>query len=95
MLFSSIEGAVSSLEKPVIIGINGVITSGKTTLSEGLAKYLQGKGFHTQIIHADDFHHPRAMRMKDNTVSCYFENAMKGYCFIARLLMIFLTTKSI
>ena len=76
MIYSHIEKDISSLKKPLVIGINGAITSGKTMFSKGLEQYLQDKGYDTQIIHIDDFHNPRSIRMKDNSPQAYIDNAI-------------------
>jgi uridine kinase len=47
---------------PFIAGISGIDTSGKSELTKGLGDFLNEEGYHVQIIHLDDFHHPRAIR---------------------------------
>jgi uridine kinase len=76
MLYSNIERAISALNKPLIIGVNGAIASGKTMFSEGLEQYLQDRGYPTQVIHIDDFHNLRSIRMKDNSLQTYIDNAI-------------------
>ncbi len=75
-LCEHIEKDISKLERPAIIGINGAITSGKTTLALALDRFLRERKVHTQLIHMDDFHHPRAIRFGDLTIENYFLNAM-------------------
>lgn len=74
LIFSRIEEEIRGLEKPVIIGINGVDTSGKTIFAEGLQHYLECKGYHTQLICIDDFHNPREVRSKDNSPQGYINH---------------------
>lgn len=62
--------------KPLIIGVNGVDTSGKTTFSIDLARYYTAKGHKTQLIHLDDFHNEKAVRSRgENEIEAYFNNA--------------------
>jgi uridine kinase len=76
LLYAHIERDILAFKKPVIIGINGAITSGKTVLSQGLEQYLRDRGHHTQIIHIDDFHNPGYIRLGDGSPHCYFEHAI-------------------
>jgi Predicted phosphatases len=75
IVFLKIERDIKLLKRPVVIGVNGVDTSGKTEFSKGLQKYLEEKGYNTQLIHLDDFHQPRSIRLKDNTPEVYIANA--------------------
>ncbi len=63
-IFAAIELACGcrAAGKPLIIGVNGVDTSGKTQFSNALEQFLRHRGHHTQVIHLDDFHNPRAIR---------------------------------
>ncbi|MBO9605976.1 MAG: hypothetical protein J7639_08510 [Paenibacillaceae bacterium] len=47
---------------PYIVGITGIDTSGKTELSKALYQTFQTRKVDVQIIHLDDFHHPKAIR---------------------------------
>lgn len=75
MIFSKIERDIKSYKRPVVIGINGVDTSGKTEFSNNLQNYLEKRGYHTQLIHADDFHQPRSVRINDSSPEGYIANA--------------------
>lgn len=75
MIFSKIERDIKLYKKPVVIGINGVDTSGKTEFSNSLQKYLEKRGYHTQLVHVDDFHQPRSVRIKDSSAEGYIANA--------------------
>jgi len=58
------------------IGINGVDTSGKTTLSEGLARYLASRRIPCVVVHADDFHFPSDVRNQGmDPAESYYRNA--------------------
>jgi phosphoglycolate phosphatase len=62
--------------KPLIVGINGVDTSGKTTFTKELERYISKVGFKTQTILMDDFHNPSKIRnMENNPVTSYLNNA--------------------
>lgn len=62
--------------KPLIVGINGVDTSGKSTFTKELDRYLFKVGFKSQIVAIDDFHNPSQIRNseKDPVIS-YINNA--------------------
>ncbi|NLN46625.1 MAG: hypothetical protein GX153_08690 [Clostridiaceae bacterium] len=58
------------------IGINGVDTSGKTTFSEGLARYLASRRIPCVVVHADDFHFPSDVRNQGmDPAESYYRNA--------------------
>ena len=52
----------SSLGHHVLVGIDGVDGSGKTTFADELAQTLEESGSRSIRISLDDFHHPRAIR---------------------------------
>lgn len=61
---------------PLIVGINGVDTSGKTQLSKELYGYLNKQGYLVELVHIDDFHNPKAVRYQDpNPIKSYINNA--------------------
>lgn len=63
-------------KSPLIVGINGVDTSGKSMLANELSRYLYKLGFKTQVISIDDFHNPSSIRSKDkNPITSYLNNA--------------------
>lgn len=62
--------------KPLFVGINGVDTSGKTTFTNEVSKYLAKLGCKVQVIHMDDFHNPSRIRnIEPDPVISYFNNA--------------------
>ncbi len=75
LIFTKIEREIKFRSRPVVIGINGVDTSGKTEFSSALQKYLGRRGYHTELIRVDDFHQPRAVRSKDGSAEGYIANA--------------------
>lgn len=61
---------------PLVVGINGVDTSGKTIFTKELDSYLSKRGIKTQTILMDDFHNPSQIRNKEkNTIVSYINNA--------------------
>ena len=74
-IYAQIENDIRRLSKPIVIGVNGVDTSGKTYFATGLNRYLGAKGFDAQLIHLDDFHNPRTIRGKDASPQGYIEYA--------------------
>ena len=88
LIYTHIDRGVSAIQKPVVIGINGVDASGKTSLALGLNAYLRHRGFPTVLLHADDFHNPRAVRLADNSPEGYIKYAFdvqKMYAVIQEL----------
>lgn len=57
-LYSRIEREIGRQKGPLIVGISGGYTSGKTVFAENLARYLAAGGYEVQVIHYDDFHRP-------------------------------------
>lgn len=51
-----------TLGKPLLVGINGVDTSGKSSFTKAFANYLHDRGHLVQVIHLDDFHNPKDIR---------------------------------
>lgn len=75
-LYQKIAKTVKTLPRPSIIGINGAITSGKTTLAKELAEYLQKQKIAVTLIHIDDFHQPRSLRLKETSPAYYLAHAL-------------------
>lgn len=48
--------------RPLIVGITGMDTSGKSQLTHALAGELERFSHQVQVVHVDDFHRPRAQR---------------------------------
>lgn len=62
--------------RPLIIGINGVDTSGKTTFTKEFDRCLSNAGYKTQTISIDDFHNPLKIRNSEkDPVTSYLNNA--------------------
>lgn len=71
-----------------LVGINGVDTSGKTLFAMGLSIYLNACGIKNTVIHVDDFHHSRAVRLQGgNEIEAYYNNAFNYGQLINELLI--------
>ena len=75
-------------ESPILVGIDGVDASGKTTLADNLAAFF--KPSKRQIIRAsiDGFHNPRAVRYKQGKESPagYYQDSFNNQLIIEKLL---------
>ncbi len=73
---------------PLLVGIDGIDTAGKTTLADGLANRLQES--HRQIIRAsiDGFHNPKAIRYRKgrNSPEGYYRDSFNYRSVISQLL---------
>ncbi|WP_457062251.1 hypothetical protein [Mycobacteroides abscessus] len=47
---------------PIVVGITGIDTSGKTTLSTKVADSLRSRNKYVVLVHVDDFHNQRSER---------------------------------
>jgi len=73
--------------KPLLVGINGVDTSGKTRFTMALSRYLEKCGLHTQIINVDDYHHPSEVRYSHpDPVTSYYAHAFDLERLVSELL---------
>lgn len=62
-------------ERPLVVGINGVDCSGKTTFSSGLERQLEAHGLPVAVIHMDDFTQPYWLRnTSSDPVERYYNN---------------------
>lgn len=48
--------------RSIVVGIDGLGGSGKTTFATSLANYFREKGVETIVFHIDDFIHPKRIR---------------------------------
>jgi uridine kinase len=55
---------VAAPGRPVLVGIDGVDGSGKTTYAAALARELRAAGRTVHVVHEDDFLQPRALRYR-------------------------------
>jgi phosphoglycolate phosphatase len=72
---------------PLIIGINGIDTSGKTFFTESLAVYLTSGDFAVQVINLDNFHNPRSVRNSgEDLVESYYQHGFDIETLIENIL---------
>lgn len=72
---------------PLIVGINGVDTSGKTRFSKELHTYLVSLGYKVEHIHLDDFHNPSKIRNQGpNPIDSYINNAFDLHKLVKEIL---------
>jgi phosphoglycolate phosphatase len=65
-----------ALDRPRIVGVNGVDLAGKTLFCPSLIRHLNDHGHRTALIHLDDFHNPRETRYQGaDPVQSYWNHA--------------------
>lgn len=63
-------------DKAIVVGINGIDASGKTSFAEAFAKHLDAQGFGVQVIHVDDFQNPKEVRYaSEDQIDNYFNRS--------------------
>jgi len=73
--------------KTLIVGINGVDTSGKTVFTNELTAYLTKQGYPVTKVHLDDFHNPSKIRSAGTCpVTSYLENAFNTDLLVDEIL---------
>ena len=60
---------VPRLDRPTLVGIDGVDGAGKTTFADELAEVLRTRGRVVVRASVDDFHHPQAIRWQRGRTS--------------------------
>ncbi|WP_406544671.1 AAA family ATPase [Pseudobutyrivibrio sp.] len=60
--------------KTVIVGIDGLGGAGKSSISEEIYEELSGENISIEVLHIDDFIHPKNIRYNDNYAEweCYY-----------------------
>lgn len=82
------EGLVDStpvLERPTVVGVDGVDGSGKTTFADRLAAQYAAAERTAHVVHLDDFHNPRTIRYRAG------RDSPEGYFFDTYNLRAFMT----
>ncbi|MGF7057471.1 hypothetical protein [Brassicibacter mesophilus] len=75
------------VNKPLIVGINGIDTCGKTVFSKNLEKYLKDKGHEVQLTHIDDFHNPTEIRYSGkNQIENYYNRSFNVEFLVENIL---------
>jgi uridine kinase len=54
--------AAKPRDRPLVVGVTGMDTSGKTVFAGRLAEVLYDRGMPFELVHVDDFHNPMAVR---------------------------------
>lgn len=89
-VFSRIERETACFTRPMVIGISGAYTSGKTIFADKLARYFAGKGQKAQVIHYDDFHRPlSAIKWtdeKNSEIDAFYSEAFDPQKLVAEIL---------
>ena len=62
--FAAVVARTPSPGRPVLVAVDGVDGSGKTTFAAGLAQAYAGVGRPPLVVHEDDFLNPRAVRYR-------------------------------
>jgi len=61
---SSVAATTPVLERPILVAVDGVDGSGKTTFAECLATAYTDRGRAVRVVHMDDFLNPRSVRYR-------------------------------
>jgi uridine kinase len=61
---SAVVSKAVAMRRPLVVGINGVDSSGKTEFSRSLSDSLAAQGLPHALVHIDDFMLPKATRRK-------------------------------
>ncbi|WMM23784.1 hypothetical protein RBU61_12715 [Tissierella sp. MB52-C2] len=76
-------------EKTLIIGIDGLGGSGKTTIVDSLKLRLSNRNYNTVILHIDDFIYPKNIRYNESEEEwyCYYNIQWRYDYLIKEILM--------
>ncbi len=74
--------------KPVLVAVNGIEGTGKTTLTEKLCDYLQSQYVNAIHVTIDGFHNPKAVRYAKGRDSAlgYYHDAYNENAFVEHVL---------
>jgi len=74
---------------PLVVGITGMDTSGKSEMTKLLARELENAGHTVQVVHLDDFHRSRAERYRVGLLEPvqYYEHSFDFEWLITELLI--------
>jgi len=74
--------------RPFVVGITGIDSSGKTMFTGALANYLVARNRKVQVINLDDFHNPREVRYAgENQADNYYHRSFNIQTVIENLLI--------
>ncbi len=89
-VFERITGEIDrkkSTNRPFVVGITGIDSSGKTEFTGALAGYLAARNRRVQVINLDDFHNPREVRYAgDDPADNYYRRSFNIQAVIDNLL---------
>lgn len=87
-LFDRILQDIGRMKRPLVVGLNGAYTSGKTMLADGLEAFLQANDIRTQMLHYDDFHRPFSAIewTADTEVEAFYHRAFDPYKLVREVL---------
>ncbi|MFN2560769.1 MAG: uridine kinase [Jatrophihabitans sp.] len=76
------------LDRPVVVAVDGVAGSGKTTFAAQLAARYAGRQRTAHVVHMDDFLHPRAIRYRlgRDSPEGYFRDTYDLHTFITNVI---------
>ncbi|WP_166349773.1 AAA family ATPase [Phytoactinopolyspora limicola] len=63
-LFAHLANSIPTVARPMLLAVDGVDGSGKTTFADGLAAAIAASGRVSVVVHEDDFLNPRAIRYR-------------------------------
>jgi phosphoglycolate phosphatase-like HAD superfamily hydrolase/uridine kinase len=90
-IFEKISGEIDQRKpgnRPFVVGITGIDSSGKTLFTESLAKFLISKNRKVQVINLDDFHNPRQVRYSGrNQADNYYHRSFNIQNIIENLMI--------
>ena len=75
-------------DRPFVVGITGIDSSGKTMFTGALASYLVARNRKVQVINLDDFHNPREVRYAgENQADNYYHRSFNIQSIVENLLI--------
>lgn len=87
-IYARLFDEIRERKRPLVVGVNGAYTSGKTVFTLGLQEYLHEQGVKTQVIHYDDFHHPFSTITwtEETEIEVYYNHAFNPDKLVAEVL---------
>ena len=74
-------------DRPFVLGVTGIDASGKTHFASELATHVESSGLGVQLVHVDDFHHPRSVRYESSDeAESYFHRSFDLGTLVDRVL---------
>ena len=74
-------------DRPFVLGVTGIDASGKTHFAFDLGAHIESYGLSVQLVHVDDFHHPKSARYQDSDeAESYFHRSFDLGTLVDRVL---------